>query len=47
MVLTVEQTVVDLDVLIVDGTVEGDCDHHREVGDLGKALGEHAVSEVG
>ena len=42
-----EKAVVDPDVLVVDGPVEGDGDHHREVGDLGKALGEHAVSEVG
>ena len=35
---TMEESVIDSDVFVVDGTVEGEGDHHGEVGDLSKAL---------
>ena len=35
---TMEESVIDSDVFVVDGAVEGEGDHHGEVGDLSKAL---------
>ena len=35
---TMEKSVIDSDVLVIDGTVEGESDHHGQVGDLSKAL---------
>ena len=33
-----EKSVIDSDVFVIDGTVEGESDHHGQVGDLSKAL---------
>ena len=35
---TMEKSVIDSDILVIDGTVEGESDHHGQVGDLSKAL---------
>ena len=35
---TMEESIIDSDVLVIDGTVEGESDHHGQVGDLSKAL---------
>ena len=29
-----EKSVIDSDILVIDGTVEGESDHHGQVGDL-------------
>lgn len=33
-----EEPVIDSDVFVIDSTVEGESDHHWQVGDLSKAL---------
>ena len=35
---TMEEPVIDSDVFVIDSTVEGESDHHWQVGDLSKAL---------